>query len=183
MRFSHAAFRSIVLPRLDSPVNLAPGPKSPQRPASPSWNAGFKPNNPDAWRPPEAWECGLTEATPSTIHDIVEEPDAAKEENDTSLDLPGMQREMKRMAAATPDMVLFRLREVWGASPDAALYKELEMEKKRWMLSALHHMDNPDVDTSRPSAFKISAGKAQKVLALYESQGTYPVQIFPWQRY
>ncbi len=62
-----------------------------------------------------------------------------------ALDLTGMQREMRKMKAASQDLILFRLREAWGAADDAVLYKELEMEKKRWMLSALHNMDPPDL--------------------------------------
>jgi hypothetical protein len=48
----------------------------------------------------------------------------------------------------------------------------MEMEKKRWMLSALHNMDDliPD-DTSTAMTYHVPATKAQKILALHETQG------------
>lgn len=88
-----------------------------------------------------------------------------------SMDLHGMQREIRRMIAATPDTILLRLKESWGPSHDAVLYKELEMEKKRWMLSALHNLDPPGLDDSTSGPYKTVAAKAHKILALYESQG------------
>jgi hypothetical protein len=139
---------------------------------SPSWTTTFKPNNPDSWKPPDAWDCGPVDAPAPSIHEVIEEPDKT-EDDALAMDLQGMQREMRRMAAASDEIVLQRLREVWGTSTDAALYKELEMEKKRWMLSALHHMDTPSIDTSRPSPGKVASGNVQKILALYESQCKY----------
>jgi hypothetical protein len=166
--------------RFDLPVNFFPGPRSSLRPTSPSWATAFKPNNPDAWKPPEAWDCNPpSEVGPPTIDDIMEVPEALEEECSMSLDIHGMQREIRKMAAASPDVILFRLREVWRVSEDATLYKELEMEKKRWMLSALHNMDSPDVDTSQPFEHKITAAKAYKILALYESQGKFLPFVFP----
>ena len=82
-----------------------------------------------------------------------------------ALDLAGMQREVKRMAAASPQIILVRLREEWGAAADAALYKELEMEKKRWMLSALYHMDH-----TQNTKIKVRSN-SDKVLAFFETQG------------
>jgi hypothetical protein len=85
-----------------------------------------------------------------------------------------MQSEIKKMAEADPTSILFRLKEVWSISKDAELYDEFEMEKKRWMLSALHNLDSPvDTGPSKPAPFKITPDKTQKVLALYESQGRY----------
>lgn len=91
-----------------------------------------------------------------------------------SMDLNGMQREIRRMAAASHSIRLLRLKEVWGETTDASLYKELEMEKKRWMLSSLHNMDKPvEVDQPKAHPNKITPAKAKKVLALYETQGTW----------
>lgn len=81
------------------------------------------------------------------------------------------------MAAANPDIVLSRLKEVPSAIADEGLQQEPELEKKRWMLSALHHLDPlTDIDGSRPPGNKIPMGTARKVLALYESQGRLPVR-------
>ncbi len=87
------------------------------------------------------------------------------ESSSMALDLAGMQREVKRMAAASAHIVLLRLKEEWGTATDAALYKELEMEKKRWMLSALHNMD-PTRDTHIKSH-----QDDDRVLAFFETQG------------
>lgn len=97
-----------------------------------------------------------------------------------SMDLNGMQREIRRMAAASHSIRLLRLKEVWGETTDASLYKELEMEKKRWMLSSLHNMDKPvEVDQAKAHPNKITPAKAKKILALYETQGKWrQTQLF-----
>ncbi|OLN97624.1 hypothetical protein CCHL11_01187 [Colletotrichum chlorophyti] len=161
---------------IDTPVNLFPGPRTPKRSLRrvASWTTSFKPNNPDAWKPPDAWDCGpLPEARTPMIEDPIEEtpePDAGLS---MSMDLNGMQREIRRMAAASNSIRLVRLKEVWGDTTDANLYKELEMEKKRWMLSSLHNMDkSTGADQTRGASNKIAPVKAKKVLALYETQAT-----------
>lgn len=83
----------------------------------------------------------------------------------TALDIAGLQREVKRMAAATPQIILLRLKEEWGTSPDATLYKELEMEKKRWMLSALYSLDAHN-GTQNDAVFS-----NPRVLGFFETQG------------
>jgi hypothetical protein len=55
--------------------------------------------------------------------------------------LTAVQKEFQRMAAATPRITLIRLTEQWGNASDASFYKELEVDKKRWMLSALYGLD------------------------------------------
>lgn len=73
------------------------------------------------------------------------------------------------MAAAGPQLILSRLTEEWGVSADASLYKELEMERKRWMLSALMNRSLEDMP------YKAQAPKEErlvrKVLALFEPPG------------
>ncbi|PNH27100.1 hypothetical protein VD0002_g3759 [Verticillium dahliae] len=103
----------------------------------------------------------------------MEDPTEAAEEGlSLSLNLSGVQREVKSMAVASPETRLVRLTESWGVSDEANLYKELEMEKKRWMLSSLDNLDKPiDIDPAKHVPWKITAAKAKKVLALYESQG------------
>jgi len=125
----------------------------------------FKNDNADAWRPPEAWNCSpSSEHAPSTIEEMIT---YAQNDDTTSmaLDLAGMQREVKRMAAASPQIVLLRLKEEWGTAADAALYKELEMEKKRWMLSALHNLDQP------PDVSSKIVRNDDRILAFFETQG------------
>ncbi|TQN74697.1 hypothetical protein CSHISOI_00740 [Colletotrichum shisoi] len=160
---------------LDTPVNLFPGQTSPKQSLRrvPSWTTVFKPNNPDAWKPPDAWDCGPPpEMRTPMVEDVIEEISELEAGLAMSMDLNSMQREVRRMAAASYSTRLLRLKEVWGDTTDANLYKELEMEKKRWMLSSLHNMDKQanQNQTSHPN--KITPAKAKKVLALYETQAT-----------
>ncbi|KAL0932982.1 uncharacterized protein CTRU02_211945 [Colletotrichum truncatum] len=161
---------------LDTPVNLFPGQPVPKKSLRrvPSWTIAFKPNNPDAWKPPDAWDCGPPLELQNHMHKkTIQENSEVEGELSMSLDLNGMQREVRRMAAASSSIRLLRLKEVWGDTSDASLYKELEMEKKRWMLSSLHNMDKPiNLDQTRNTPNKITPAKAKKVLALYETQAT-----------
>ncbi|OHW96659.1 hypothetical protein CSPAE12_04694 [Colletotrichum incanum] len=160
---------------LDTPVNLFPGQVSPKKSLRrvPSWTIAFKPNNPDAWKPPDAWDCGPSlEVRNPMIEYVSEETLEVEDGLAMSMDLNSMQREIRRMAAASHSIRLLRLKEVWGDTTDANLYKELEMEKKRWMLSSLHNMDKQADKNQAAHPNKITPAKAKKVLALYETQAT-----------
>ncbi|CAK7270009.1 hypothetical protein SEPCBS57363_003888 [Sporothrix epigloea] len=81
--------------------------------------------------------------------------------------LSGMQQEILQMAAADQDTFWLRLTEEWGAWADAALYQELEMERKRWLLSALYSINRlPDTRLVQPSTAE------RRILAFFESQAT-----------
>ncbi|PKS11648.1 hypothetical protein jhhlp_001799 [Lomentospora prolificans] len=161
--------RSFASEDLDSPISLVPQP--PMQPLSPSWMSAFKPNNPEAWRPPEAWDYNPPDPEPARPTRVrrFESREQLADDNAIALDLHEMGREIEMMAAADPIIILQRLREDWRNSKDISLYKEVEMEKKMWMLSALHNMD-PTLDTSRPSTLRIPTDRVQKVLALHESE-------------
>ncbi len=68
--------------------------------------------------------------------------------------------------------MLTRLNEEWNGSEDASFYRELELEKKRWMLSAMYALDRPTKDDSVGETEKERAHN-RRLLALYESQGRY----------
>lgn len=157
----------------DYPVSLIPGPKSPDRPASPTWSLAFGPNNPDAWKAPEEWDRIYEPRTPP-IEQLMEETIAlVLDDRDptAALDLSILQQEVKRMAAASPGTILSRLKEVWSRANDPSLNHELDMEKKRWMLSVLHHLDPiPQRNPPRASLAQGSSRQLQKTLALYESK-------------
>lgn len=78
-----------------------------------------------------------------------------------------MKHEIKKMAVACPQSILVKLNEEWGTMADANFYRRLEMERKRWMLSALNSMH--EKDQSQGEVENISQDD-QKVLALFESQ-------------
>ncbi|KAK3940787.1 hypothetical protein QBC46DRAFT_312766 [Diplogelasinospora grovesii] len=134
----------------------------------PTWPARFRAHHPDAWRPPDAWNCppavdtAAAEAEELRLAAEREEPEA----DSISLDLAGMHREIMRMAVASPQIMLNRMNEAWGSATDARFYKEAEMEKKRWMLSAMYTMDK------RPEISRSIVLGDQKVLALFETQAT-----------
>ncbi|KAK3359371.1 hypothetical protein B0T25DRAFT_494802 [Lasiosphaeria hispida] len=141
--------------------------------SSPSSPLKLAASSPDAWKPPDDWQCGQevgsAAPTPQKARRVaIEEPVAA---DPLSLDLAAMQREIAKMAIASPQIIIVRLNEEWGDSNDAAFYKELEMEKQRWMLSALHNMDRLIGATSTEKEKK-ALTRGQKILALFETQAT-----------
>lgn len=129
----------------------------------------FRAHNPDAWKPPADWN---TRPSSEMSRPRVDAPAQAPiQEDDMSMDLISMQRELRRMTSASPQVMLLRLKEDWGTAADPAFYKELEMEQKRWMLAALHNLDGPQNVTS-VSRTPGTESEARKILALFESKGT-----------
>jgi len=72
------------------------------------------------------------------------------------------------MEAASPKIVLERLKEVWIEIADASVYRELELEKQLWMLTALRTL-------KRKNSLVASADPPllwrTKILSLYENHG------------
>ncbi|CAK7220684.1 hypothetical protein SBRCBS47491_004271 [Sporothrix bragantina] len=132
---------------LPAPLKVVKTPKSPRSPANTIRTSSGAATN---------------ETSPSSV---------AAQEDDAfpmlSLNLSGMQREILLMAAADQDTFWRRLTEEWGAWADAALYKELEMERKRWLLSALYSI-NPLPDTGLAR----TATADRRILAFFETQAT-----------
>ena len=88
-----------------------------------------------------------------------------------------MKTELELMAAADKATILKRLCESWDEVTDVDLYKDLEMEKKRWMISALFNMDK--VDKGEPSSAlppKKDGEEPRKVLAFHEYHGKHLCQ-------
>ncbi|ROW15380.1 hypothetical protein VPNG_02241 [Cytospora leucostoma] len=149
------------------------------------------------WKAPDAWEYKPTETAVSPVEgpETIIVPTGAAEENSLALDLASMQREAKRMLQASPRAILLRLKGAWGgydldasyrdgptgvcdpapratALESALTYKELEMEKKRWMLCALRHMEavtDPNGVLSMPKV----KPRVQRILALFDSQAYF----------
>ncbi|KAK7749815.1 hypothetical protein SLS53_000395 [Cytospora paraplurivora] len=144
------------------------------------------------WKAPDDWEYKPTETAVSPIEGpetVV--PTGAGEENSLALDLASMQREAKRMLQASPRAILLRLKGTWGgydldtscrddptgmcdpapaALESALTYKEMEMEKKRWMLCALRHMEAVTDPNGVLSQLKVKP-RVQRILSLFDSQG------------
>lgn len=76
------------------------------------------------------------------------------------------------MEAASPKIVVERLKEEWIGVADAAVYRELELEKQLWMLSALRTIETKPINSD--NAVQIVAKPSSdpvKLLSLYENQG------------
>jgi hypothetical protein len=142
----------------------------------------------DTWKPPDDWEC------PSDEHDIanqfpVQTPNrlasrvqSSRSSRSTTPRLTQMQRHIKRMEAATPKIMLERLKEEWTDIADASVYKELEFEKQLWMLTGLAYLKYRASGT-RTCSYEIPSPAAlpsggTKVLSLYENQGWLSQSFF-----
>ncbi|KAI1079300.1 hypothetical protein F5B20DRAFT_581402 [Whalleya microplaca] len=168
--------------------SIMPSSQSPQTPppielpanatmSTPGWNSNDRIGNPDAWKPPNEWNCTPTKENTFPSHE--EKPHTPpSDETDQSI-FPGLvalQREVRMMAAASPELRLANIKFDMGSASDASVYKELEMTKKRWMFSVLQRegygslgerLNTPpgSPDPSKPS-------KSPKILALYETQAS-----------
>ncbi|KAH7152903.1 hypothetical protein EDB81DRAFT_718510 [Dactylonectria macrodidyma] len=211
----------VPLLRSDSPVISVPEVKVPAQLETPQTLFSM-PNNPDAWRAPQEWDCTSTEPesiitslenTISAMLQINDESTAdggnanvsnadasnADESNhrnsvyknsssnnnkcvEISSDLNTLQKEVRRMALASPEVVLSRLKEVWDTTDDESLQHELELEKQHWMLSTLQNLDPiPQRDVSTSPVAAAQPTDAKRILALYESQAitSYLAAVHP----
>ena len=161
------------------PRAVAPHERKSKLPTSvPIWNHAEKIANPDAWKPPHEWD-----VAPPREHDHRKLPvggripklpmDGTQDEHFMNPDLASIQREVQMMMAASPELVLANLKSVIADAPDAMIYREHEMTKKRWLLSVLHRGEGY-VDLERQDGFVETLGdsRCNRTLALYENQGT-----------
>ena len=76
------------------------------------------------------------------------------------------------MDAASPKIILERLKEEWMAVADASVYRELELEKQLWMLAALRILHADDTPASPDGAIVESSSLvSMKLLSLFENNG------------
>lgn len=74
------------------------------------------------------------------------------------------------MEAASPKLVVQQLKEEWIEVAEASVYRELELEKQLWMLSALRTLEKKhNVSQSRRMVDAVS--QPVKILSLYENHG------------
>jgi hypothetical protein len=71
------------------------------------------------------------------------------------------------MEAASPKIILERLKEEWVEVADASVYRELELEKQLWMLAALKAANKRILGKHSGDRNPVPG----KVLSLYENQG------------
>ena len=92
------------------------------------------------------------------------------------VELQLLQRNIRRMEAASPKIILERLKEEWVEVADASVYRELELEKQLWMLSALHGLKKKS-ETVQEGDTYIPPSGITKILSLYENHGKLFVTI------
>lgn len=92
------------------------------------------------------------------------------------VELQLLQRNIRRMTAASPKIILERLKEEWVEVADASVYRELELEKQLWMLSALHGLKKKS-DTIQEGDNNTPPSGIKKILSLYENHGKLFVTI------
>ncbi|KAH9909859.1 hypothetical protein F4778DRAFT_21329 [Xylariomycetidae sp. FL2044] len=139
------------------------------------WANDTRLDNPDAWKPPHEWECTPTRIVDNPREDILQaSPASAEEDHYMCPDLVLLQREIRMMAAAGPELILANLKSKMGDATDAMVYKELEMTKKRWMFWALHRNEGYATLVERGEAQLDSPvfPRPPRILALYETQAS-----------
>jgi hypothetical protein len=133
----------------------------------------------EVWKPDDEWDYSWSQgaSAPYFAESMPALPASYNAGNHyMSPDISAVQRELRMMAAASPELALANLTsEMTGDSVDAMVYKELEMTKKRWMFSTLHQKEgygsfnrgqpNLDLDTQ-------DSANPPRILAVYETQGT-----------
>ncbi|KIE00472.1 hypothetical protein MAJ_03710, partial [Metarhizium majus ARSEF 297] len=173
---SRAPGLSPALPQ-DEPVKMVPPMRSQIR-LSPKPAQEFSPiNDLSLWRSPREWsattEMGNTVQMIETVTGL-----RAKELETTSFEMSpeswDLPTEVKQMAQAKPSTALSKLK----ASAENALSLEetqkINGEKKRWMLSVLHHLDcgnrhdSNDSSTLRNGLEVLEQAKCRKILAAYD---------------
>ncbi|KAI1342237.1 hypothetical protein F5Y15DRAFT_374627 [Xylariaceae sp. FL0016] len=101
-------------------------------------------------------------------------PPSPKADNFMSPDLVALQREVRMMAAASPELMLANMKASMGTATDATVYKELEMTKKRWMFSALqqHGGYTDSIERAGNGIQSPTKPRPRRILALYETQAS-----------
>ncbi|KAI1505874.1 hypothetical protein F5X99DRAFT_173586 [Biscogniauxia marginata] len=143
---------------------------------TPGWNSNDRVSNPEAWKPPHEWDCTPTKETVAPLFEenLRLSPSSQGSDHYLSPDLAALQREIRMMSAASPELMLANMKSAMGEVSDASIYKEIEMNKKRWMFSALHQNSGYGefIDRASAQAGTQTARKIPKILALYETQAS-----------
>lgn len=160
-----------MVPPMRSQIRLSPKPAQEFSPI----------NDLSLWRSPREWsattEMGNTVQMIETVTGL-----RAKELETTSFEMSpeswDLPTEVKQMAQAKPSTALSKLK----ASAENALSLEetqkINGEKKRWMLSVLHHLDcgnrhdSNDSSTLRNGLEVLEQAKCRKILAAYDPRCT-----------
>lgn len=139
----------------------------------PNWQVDDRDSNQEAWKPPHEWQCTPTKRGRSASPEdrLQASPTSADVDHYMSPDIVALQREVRMMAMASEELILANIKAGMGDSSDSTVYKELEMTKKRWVLSALHTTGGyADLDRVGNALAGGSSSRPPRILALYETQ-------------
>jgi hypothetical protein len=123
----------------------------------------------DGWNPPEEWACTRTTEMPTSPTWNPTEGAGGQPKVKFSAGANPMQVEVRLLAMESNINRLLRLKEAWGRLNNPDSWKDLDVEKTQWMMSAIFHM-NQSVDSNK-IAEEDAAGEPKKILALYETPG------------
>ena len=141
--------------------------------------------NSDTWKPPDAWDCTSEALGPKSILKPLEKTQRRSSQrfkdgrrvSGLPVDLLQLRKRIRRMDSASPRTVLERLREEWTEVADASDYRELELAKQLWMLTALRRLSKKKEVLERVALPSLDTGALPaKVLSLYENQGQSSLQ-------
>ncbi|KAG9230501.1 hypothetical protein BJ875DRAFT_384971 [Amylocarpus encephaloides] len=78
------------------------------------------------------------------------------------------------MEAAGSKIILERLKEEWVEAAEASVYRELELEKQRWMLFALRDLKTTRLSSAEQTrTFQVYPPGATSVLSLFENRASF----------
>ncbi|KAK0109916.1 hypothetical protein ONS95_002587 [Cadophora gregata] len=122
------------------------------------------------WKPPETWEYDEETSKPGQRRSPTQlRPIRERRHKTPPSEIAHLQRSIRRMEAASSKIVLERLREEWVEVADASVYRELEIEKQLWMLTALRTLKNK---SSADDIVVSASSRPTKVLSLYENHAS-----------
>ncbi|EDO04773.1 hypothetical protein SS1G_07256 [Sclerotinia sclerotiorum 1980 UF-70] len=171
----------------DFPLPPTHNPETPKIPSSPKmlssrsdigartteWSITARNRRSDSWRPPETWACPAEE-TASSVASLKSSGSRRRRKargrnrSPSNSEQTHLQMNIRKMEAASNKIILERLKEEWMQVADASVYRELELEKQLWMLTALRAI-NRVAKTRDASRALTGAPQVGKMLSLYEN--------------
>ncbi|KAJ8065324.1 hypothetical protein OCU04_006014 [Sclerotinia nivalis] len=174
----------------DFPLPPTHNPETPKIPSSPKmlssrsdigartteWSITARNRRSDSWRPPETWACPAEE-TASSVASLKSSGSRRRRKargrnrSPSNSEQTHLQMNIRKMEAASNKIILERLKEEWMQVADASVYRELELEKQLWMLTALRAI-NRVARTRDASQTLTGAPQVGKMLSLYENHAS-----------
>ncbi|PBP16261.1 hypothetical protein BUE80_DR013067 [Diplocarpon rosae] len=123
------------------------------------------------WKPPETWGCddGTLKVSPPRVFSAPLRPIKERRHKAPPAEIAHLRKSIRRMDAASPKIILERLKEEWVGVADASVYRELELEKQLWMLTALRSLKKKN---SLEDISEAQISGSPKILSLYENHAS-----------